>query len=95
MIADGAGLLLDPMDMVEQFYGESRLCNISDTKAEKTVLSNDHYAKINTALDYDSQTIEQIASKCSLPVEEVSACLTEMELMGMCSQVSQGLYARI
>lgn len=95
LIADGAGLLLNPMDMVEQFYGESRLCNISDTKAEKTVLSNDHYAKINKALDYDSQTIEQIASKCFLPMEEVSACLTEMELMGMCSQVSQGLYARI
>ena len=96
LIADGAGLLLDPKDIVDEFYGESRLRNISDdSKAAQDNFSDDKYARINKALDYDTQTIEQIASKCSMSVEEVSACLTEMELIGMCSQVSQGLYARL
>ncbi len=96
LIADGAGLLLDPKDIVEEFYGKSRLHNITEyKKISKEQVQGSQYTRIENVLSFDSQTTEQIAAKCEMPVDEVSVCLTEMELIGMCSQISQGLYVKL
>ena len=104
MIADGAGVLLSPEYLLEEYYGSVKYTmfdkkNIYDHSENKIYGGRDmvidkKYSKIYSVLDHDPINIEEIARECGMRSEAAAAILTEMELMGLCTQMGKDCYSR-
>lgn len=93
MIADGAGVLLDPSYLLEAYYGSGYADSLSVCGTEGPVPEG-NLGKVYAALDYSPKIIDQIVSDCGLPAEETYALLSELELEGLCSQVTKDYYVK-
>ena len=91
MIADGAGVLLSPEYLIEDFLG--RYAPGSREKAEIIFTEDEQDIKvIYLLLDRDGMDINDIAAKAGRPLEDVAAALTELELKGLTKEISRGVY---
>ena len=94
MIADGAGVLLDPGDLLSEIFGHPYAgfhgSSITGRKPQLSDLS----AKIYEVLDYEPKMISRIAAESGVAEDKASALLTEMELQGVCIQMSKDYYAK-
>ena len=94
MIADGAGILLDPEEFLNSWYA----CMPSGGNAPQrggTILFASVEAKcVYQALDYEPKTVRRIAKECSMEEKVTEKLLTEMELTGLAMQVSKDYYTK-
>ncbi len=94
MIADGAGILLDPETFLNSWYACMPDAQ-TPAKAQQTVLFASVEAKcVYQALDYAPKTVERIAQECSMDEKETEKLLTEMELTGLAMQISKDYYTK-
>jgi len=94
MIADGAGILLDPDAFLNSWY--ACLPSGQDApKSETSVLFASLEARtVYQALDYVPKTLSQIAMECFMEEKDTEILLTEMELTGLAIQVSKDYYTK-
>ena len=90
LIADGAGVLLDPALILEEFYAMPGFNRERPETAEP-----DAYSRIFSALSYEPKTIDRIVALSCTQQSEAIKILTEMEIEGICCQPSKDCYARI
>lgn len=94
MIADGAGVLLEPSFLIEEYYGS----DVNGIFAADSVLKEPNLPvnlkRVYQALDYEPRIIDHIVAQSGLPAEETYALLTELELRGMCSQAAKDYYVK-
>ena len=93
LIADGAGVLLDPSYILEEYFGSGFSQSLQSNTFSAPVPEG-NLGKVYKALDYTPKIIDRIASDCKLPAEETCRLLTELELKGMCSQISKDYYVK-
>ena len=93
MIADGAGVLLDPASVLEAFYGYGSGTGVPEGSFREPEVQGD-LGKVFRALDYEPRIIDRIVIDCGLPAEETYKLLTELELKGMCREVSKDYYVK-
>ncbi|MCF0230096.1 MAG: DNA-protecting protein DprA [Parasporobacterium sp.] len=94
MIADGAGVLLSPEYFLDDLYGADRR-TWSEVKPSGRSMpcENGLQSIVLKALSYEPATVDSIASAVKMHVTQVAEILTEMELSGLCIQVSKDCYA--
>ena len=94
MIADGAGILLDPEEFLNSWYA-CMPAGHDTTKRKGPVLFASVEAKaVYQTLDYAPKTVRQIAQECFMEETTVEILLTEMELTGLAMQVSKDYYTK-
>lgn len=92
LIQKGAYVLVSPQDVLDLLD----LSQVEDYKDARQVLPADTTeAKILQVMDYEPIHIDELCNKTGLPVENVSASLTMMELKGMVQHVGGMRYAAI
>jgi DNA processing protein len=92
LIREGAHILLDTQDVLEIL----NLAQVSQHRAARTVLPADGIeAQIYTLLGREPMHVDQIRNQSDLPIEQVSATLTLMELKGMIRQVGNMHYVAV
>ena len=94
MIADGAGVLLDPQELLEDYFGHGASLSGRTQTPERKNFPSDSFACIYQTLEYEPKRVVQIAKEAGIPVEKTASILAEMELQGICSQVSKDYYAK-
>lgn len=95
LIADGAGVLLDPGQLAKELTGRivhPGYAGNSSERAAKAGLSGPQEA-VWKALDYTPKMTDQIAAECGMEISGVSRILAELELSGLCVQAGQDYYA--
>lgn len=92
LIQNGAFAMVSPQDVLNVLD----LAQVEDYKDARQALPPDtKEAKILKVLDYEPIHIDEICHVIGLPVEEVSAALTMMELKGMIQNVGGMRYAAV
>lgn len=92
LIQQGAFPLLKPSNLLEVLD----LTSVDEQRNARTVLpSNATEAEIFNLLLLESLHVDEIQAKAKLPIEEVSAALTIMELKGMIKQVGSMRYMAV
>ncbi|MFA7406543.1 MAG: DNA-processing protein DprA [Anaerolineaceae bacterium] len=92
LIQKGAYVLVSPQDVLDLLD----LSQVEDYKDARQVLPADTTeAKILQVMDYEPIHIDELCNKTGLPVENVSASLTMMELKGMVQHVGGMRYVAI
>lgn len=94
MIADGAGILINPEDLLAEIIGHPYAGFHGYSGKERKPQLSEPALKIFEILDYEPKMISRIAQESGIPVEKTAALLTEMELTGLCRQVSKDYYAK-
>ena len=94
MIADGAGVLLDPKDLLEDYFGHGASLSGMTQKSDRRNFPSDTFACVYQTLEYEPKRVIQIAKEAGVSVEKTASILAEMELQGICSQVSKDYYAK-
>ena len=92
LIADGAGILTDPKELLEIWYGKGS--GTAFSSGETKTFASEAHAKMYAALDYEPKLLGHLAAEAGVPVDKAAVILTEMELQGICSQVSKDYYAK-
>lgn len=91
LIRDGATPLLQPEDVLEVLNMEQ----MAAQRAARTVLPADSTeAQILALLSHEPTHVDEIQSRCGLPIEQVSATLVLMELKGLVQQTGGMNYVR-
>jgi len=95
MIADGAGMLLDPDDFLNSWYA----CRPEDGETKKKqssgpVFESKELQDVYQALDYVPKMTWKIAMECGMEENDAEKLLTELELSGLALQVSKDYYAK-
>ncbi|MBQ9030757.1 MAG: DNA-processing protein DprA [Parasporobacterium sp.] len=95
LIADGAGVLLDPQMLLEEcFRGRGRTdFEQKDWDAAGPELTGDQKG-VYEALDYQPKMLDRIAAESALSCERTAKVLTELELLGVCSEISKDYYRK-
>jgi DNA processing protein len=92
LIRDGAIPLLDPRDMLETLNLEQ----VPEFQAARSVLpAEPKEARLLEILGSEPKHVDELTSLAGLPIEEVSAALTMMELKGMVRQVGGMNYVAV
>ena len=91
MIADGAGMLLNPEELIESFLG--RYVPEGGQKTEVLFAEDEQDIKeIYMLLDSHGSDLSDLAAGVKRSLEDVAAALTELELMGLAKEISKGVY---
>ena len=91
MIADGAGMLLNPEELIESFLG--RYVPEGGQKTEVLFAEDEQDIKeIYMLLDSHGSDLSDLAAGVKRPLEDVAAALTELELRGLAKEISKGVY---
>ena len=95
MIADGAGILLDPSLLLEEFYGTAaaRKDLFSEKLAKQTQMAGKN-TDVFLSLSFEPRTVEDLAAACKKTCKETQEALTELELAGLCTMAAPNYYAR-
>jgi len=92
LIREGAHILLDSQDVLETL----NFAQISQQRvARATLPSNSTEAHLYEILGHEPLHIDEIRAKSDLPIEQVTATLTFMELKGMIRQVGSMNYIAV
>jgi len=92
LIREGAQIMLDPQDVLEVL----NLANIGKQRSARSVLPADATeAQLYNLLDREPLHVDEIRARSELPIEQVSATLTLMELKGMVRQVGSMQYIAV
>jgi len=92
LIQQGAFPLLNPNDLIEVLD----LSLVNKQRDARTVLpSNSTESQIYNLLLLESLHVDEIQEQANLPIEEVSAALTIMELKGMIKQIGSMRYMAV
>ena len=94
LIADGAGILTDPAFILEEFYGSSHKGTADFSTGSRYKGSDTKIRKIFEVLSYEPKTIDMIMEESGLSLDETASTLTEMELDGLCEQMSKDCYVK-
>ncbi|HAY84736.1 MAG TPA: DNA-protecting protein DprA, partial [Chloroflexi bacterium] len=92
LIRDGAHPLLAPQDLLEVL----NLSMVTEHQKARVVLpANAVEAAIFEVLGHEPVHVDQIGQQAKLPIEQISATLTLMELKGMVRQVGGMRYVAV
>jgi DNA processing protein len=92
LIREGAHILLDAQDVLETL----NLAQVSQHRTARTVLPADATeAQLYALLGDEPIHVDEIRTRSDLPIEQVSATLTLMELKGMIRQVGNMHYIAV
>jgi DNA processing protein len=92
LIREGAHILLDAQDVLEAL----NLAQVSQHRTARTVLPTDATeAQLYALLGREPIHVDEIRTQSDLPIEQVSATLTLMELKGMIRQVGNMHYVAV
>lgn len=92
LIRDGATPLLDPRNLLEALDLE----HVPEYQAARSVLpAEPKEARLLEILGQESKHVDELTSLAGMPIEEVSATLTMMELKGMVRQVGGMNYVAV
>ena len=92
LIREGAQILLDPEDLLEALNLEQ----IHQHRSARTTLPADATeAQLFELLGQEALHIDDIRARSDLPIEQVSAALTLMELKGLVRQVGSMRYVAV
>ncbi|MEW5870196.1 MAG: DNA-processing protein DprA [Chloroflexota bacterium] len=92
LIQEGAHILLDAQTILETLS----LSQVSEYRAARSVLPADATeAQLYIILSHEPQHVDEIRARAGLPIEQVSAALTMMELKGMVRQVGGMRYVAV
>jgi len=96
LIADGAGILLDPRHILEELFAMPGYTNTFKSYEKKPAaeLMKGDAAEVYAVLGYEPKPVDVIASECGMSCEAAANALTELELEGLCSQASKDCYAK-
>ena len=92
LISEGAGILTDPAYIIEEFYGTKGKYMSAALTGRKYEGANEKIRKIFEVLSYEPKNVDMIMSQCAMSYEETAAALAEMELDGLCEQISEDRY---
>ena len=92
LIANGARILLQPMDVLEAL---DLTRNVERREVRRAVPSDATEAAVLNLLSAQPAHVDDIRARLSLPVEKISAALTMMELKGMVRQVGGMNYVAV
>ena len=95
MIADGAGVLVNPEDLLAEIIGHPYAGFRGSGGQSRMPQLSEPGLRIYEMLDYEPKMVSRIAIESGIPVEKAQALLTEMELTGFCRQVSKDYYAKV
>lgn len=92
LIQEGAHILLDAQTILETLS----LSQVGEYRTARSVLPADATeAQLYTILSHEPQHVDEIRARAGLPIEQVSATLTMMELKGMVRQVGGMRYVAV
>ena len=96
MIADGAGVLLSPSDILMEFAASAHNMGNENQLQENKANKNPEgkMGILYSLLNYEEKNLNQLACESGFPTEETAQILAEMELMGMCTQLSKDYFVK-
>ena len=81
----------------DELFEASKASKASKTSKEGTDLGNDEdtpLIKVQKCLNYEPQSIQKIAKKAGLSIQETANALTELEIMGYAEETAKDYYAK-
>lgn len=92
LIADGAGVLINPVTLLEEFYPGGMGKEVPYCIGGKTSGIPGINGKVLRELNFEPRGVEEIAKACALSIQQAASVLAELELKGLCCQLGQDQY---